>query len=267
MARKMTATAPRSASGNGKGPRTADDARKDLFARSVRNNEGGCRLRSDPLADAKAARAVVAAAEEHAVELARRGLPASYGAAAIQLAQEIEDHLQALPAAAVTARGRSPETAELLADAASTAQAVREAVLRVSRGADGLRAAHDFGLGEPFSFRQQAHVVRALQRILAGAEAHPEVAADVGLLPEDLQTMQDLAADLGKLAGTGAPVSDEHARLFAAQCALRVFFDLVAAKASLALAGDPDERTRLLALIPRSEDRRHLRRQGEGPPA
>jgi hypothetical protein len=79
--------------------------------------------------------------------------------------------------------------------------------------------------------------------------------------------MQDLAADLGKLAGTGAPVSDEHARLFAAQCALRVFFDLVAAKASLALAGDPDERTRLLALIPRSEDRRHLRRQGEGPPA
>src|SRR5258708_36191236 len=158
MARKMTATAPRSASGNGKGPRTADDARKDLLARSVRNNEGGCRLRSDPLADAKAARAVVTAAEEHAVELARRGLPASYGAAAIQLAQEIEDHLQALPAAAVTARGRSPETAELLADAASTAQAVREAGLPVSPGARGPPAAHCLGLREPRPLRPPAPV-------------------------------------------------------------------------------------------------------------
>src|SRR6185436_7949005 len=64
------------------------------------------------------ARAVVKAVEEHAAELARRGLNGAYCEAALQLAREIEDHLQAMPAAAMGARGRSEETAELLADAA-----------------------------------------------------------------------------------------------------------------------------------------------------
>jgi hypothetical protein len=259
MARKNTAPAIKLA--NGKGPRSAADARKDLLERAARNVEGACQHRSDPLADAKAGRTLVQALSGHAAELARRGLSAAYGEAALQFVAEIEEHLQALAAAAVTARGRSPEMAELIADAAATAHAVREAVLRVSRGPDGRRVARDFGLGEPFSARQQAHVLRALQKILQGVESHREVAADIGLLPEDVQTMQDLAADLAKLPR--ASIEDEQAKLLESQGALRAFFDLVAAKTSLALAADPDERARLLALIPRAEDRRHLRRQPE----
>jgi hypothetical protein len=260
----MARSKPTTPDGNGKaGARTAQDARTDLLARAARNAEGAAQVRSDPLSDAKAARVVVEAAHEHAAELSRRGLPAAYGEAALGLAKEIEEHLQALPAAAVTARGRSPETADLLADAYATAHAVREAVLRVSRGPDGRRAAREFGLGEPLSARQPAHVVRALQRILEGLEAHRELRADIGVLGEDIQIIQDLARDLGNLPGTGAPVSDEQSQLAEAQGALRAFFDLVAAKASLALAGDPDERARLLSLIPRADDRRHLRRQTE----
>jgi len=239
----------------------AGDARADLLSRAAHNAEGGAQCRSDPLADAKAARAVVEAAHEHSAELSRRGLPHSYGEAALQLAQQIEEHLQALPAAAVTARGRSPEMAELLADAASTALAVRSAVLRVARGPDGRRVARDFGLGEPFSARQPAHVLRALSRILEALERHREVRVDLGVQGEDVQTLQDLLRDLGKLPGAGGPASDEQAQLYEAQGALRVFFDLFAAKASLALAGDPDERSRLLSLIPRTDDRRHLRRE------
>src|SRR5256885_17056010 len=72
--------------------------------------------------------------------------------------------------------------------------------------------------------------------------------------------MQDLARDLGAIAGAPSTVSDEQAQLIEAQGALRAFFDLFAAKAALALAGDPDERARLLSLIPPTEDRRHLRR-------
>src|SRR3989442_1753811 len=71
-----------------------------------------------------------------------------------------------------------------------------------------------------------------------------------------VQTMEDLARDLAGLPGAGNHF-DEHARLLEAQGALRAFFDLVAAKASLALAGDPGERARLLALVPRADDRRH----------
>ena len=56
-------------------------------------------------------------------------------------------------------------------------------------------------------------------------------------------------------------MSDEQAQLLEAQRALHVFFDLFAAKASLALAADPDERARLLSLLPRAEERRHLRRE------
>jgi len=95
------------------------EARRDLEERAARNREGGVPNRSDPIADARAARAVAAIAREHTAELTRRGLSASYSEAAVQLAAEIEDHLQALPAAALAARGRIPEHAELLADAAA----------------------------------------------------------------------------------------------------------------------------------------------------
>jgi len=134
-------------------------------------------------------------------------------------------------------------------------------VLRVTRSADGRRVARDFGLGDPFSTRQPVHVARALTRILAALEVHREVRDDIGLLPEDVQTMQDLARDLGAIAGAPATVSDEQAQLLEAQGALRAFFDLFAAKASLALAADPDERARVLSLLPRVEERRHQRRE------
>jgi hypothetical protein len=241
--------------------RSASEARADLVARAARNAEGGTLCRSDPLADAQAVATVVRAVEDHAAELSRRGLDGSYCEAALQLAREIEHHLQAMPAAAVSARVRSQEAAELLADAAATAQAVRTAVLRVTRSADGRRVARDFGLGDPFSTRQPAHVARALTRILAALEMHQEVRDDIGLLPEDVQTMQDLARDLGQIAGAPATVSDEQAQLLEAQGALRAFFDLFAAKASIALAADPDERARVLSLLPRVEERRHLRRE------
>jgi hypothetical protein len=255
MARKITATAAKPSA------RSAADARNDLIARASRNAEGAARLRSDPLADVQAARAVVEAIDGHAAELARRGLNGAYCAAALQLAQDIETHLEAVPAAAMTARGRSPDLADLLADAASTALAVRGAVLRVTRGAEGRAVARDFGLSEPLSARQPAHVARALTRILEGLERHPDVRADLGVLPEDVQTMQDLANDLARLPEGRAQNVDEQAQLLEAQGGLRAFFDLFAAKASLALVADPDERARLLALIPRSEDRRHLRHE------
>jgi len=185
MARKSAAPAK----GNG---RSAAEALKDLHTRAERNAEGSSWWRSDPLHDAKAARAVVAAIQEHEVELSRRGLPKAYGEAALQLARQIEEHLQALPAAAVTARGRSPEAAELIADAAATAHAVRGAVLRLCRGVEGRKLARDFGIGGPFSARQPAHVARALSRILEALEKHGELRVDLGVQPEDVQTMQDL---------------------------------------------------------------------------
>jgi len=250
MARKSTAKVL----ANG---RSSVEAMSDLLSRAAVNAEGCAQSRSDPLADAKAARAVVDALREHAAELSRRGLPAAYGEAALQLAQQIEDHLQALPAAAVAARGRSAEAAELLEDAASTAHALRSAVQRLSRGPEGRKVLRDFGLGEPFSTRQPAHVTRALQRILDGLETHRELRADLGVQSEDVQVIRDLLKDLGKVPGAGTPISDEQERLYKAQAALRVFFDLFAAKTSLAMAGDPQERARLLALLPRADDRRH----------
>lgn len=262
MARKAPAAEAKSskaAASDTTVPRQAvGDARQWLLDRAALNAEGAYLSRSDPLADAKAARAVAHFLETHGKEMARRGLDKGTTAAALQLAQEIEEHLQALPAAAVSARGRSQEEAELLADAAATALAVRDAVLRVTRGVDGRGIARAFGLGEPFSVRQQAHVVRALERILAAAKAHPATAEDIGLVADDLQTMKGLADDLG--APAAGPRTDEHRQLREAQGALRAWFDLVAAKASLAFAGDPDERGRLLALIPRADERRHLRR-------
>ena len=256
--------------GNGKTLRngkSAADARKDLLERAGRNRDGASQWRSDPLEDAQAARRVADLAQAHAPELSRRGLTSAYNEAARRLADEIEDHLQALPAAAVTARGRSTEQAELLADAAATAQTAREAVQRITRAADGRRAAHAFGIGQPFSARQAQHVLRALRLILEAAKLYPEVASDAGLIPEDLQTMRDLAADVEKLPGAGTPLTDEGQAMVEAQGALRAYFDLLAAKATLAFAGDPEERARLLSLLPRADERRHLRRSADEIPA
>jgi len=256
--------------GNGKSLRngkSAADARKELLERAGRNRDGDSQWRSDPLADAQAARRVADLAQAHAAELSRRGLAIGYTEAARQLADEIEDHLQALPAAAVTARARSAEEAELLADAAGTAHTAREAVQRVTRGGDDRRAARAFGIGQPFSARQPQHVLRALKLILEAAKTYPEVASDAGLIPEDLQTMRDLAADVEKIPGAGAPLTDEALALVEAQGALRAYFDLLAAKATLAFAADPEERARLLSLLPRADERRHLRRSADQVPA
>lgn len=262
MARKIGPATKGSNGGNGKtSARAVAEAREDLLARAARNAEGAAGPRSDPLADAKAAQAVVSAAHDHAAELTRRGLSPAYGEAALELAREIEEHLVSLPAAAVSARGRSQEMADLLADAAATAHALRGAVLRVSRDAEGRKSARAFGLGQPFSARQPGHVLRALRQILEALEAHKQLRADIGVLPEDIQTLQDLARDLAELPATS--ISDEQAQVLSTQGALRAFFDLFAAKTSLALAGDPDERGRLLSLIPRSDERRQQRRPAE----
>src|SRR2546425_1015838 len=138
---------------------------------------------------------------------------------------------------------------------------------RITRAADGRRAAHAFGIGQPFSARQPQHVLRALRLILDAAKEYPDVASDAGLIPEDLQTMRDLAADVEKLPGAGAPLTDEAQALVEAQGALRAYFDLLAAKATLAFAGDPEERARLLSLLPRADERRHLRRSADEIPA
>ena len=270
---RESAVKPRSAPAAASAPKAlrngkqSESARKDLLERAGRNRDGASQWRSDPLADAQAARRLADLAQAHAAALSRRGLTTGYHEAARRLADEIEDHLQALPAAAVTARGRSAEQAELLADAAATAQTAREAVQRVTRAADGRRAACAFGIGQPFSARQPQHVLRGLRLILDAAKQYPEVAADAGLIPEDLQTMRDLAADVEKLPGAGAPLTDEAQALVEAQGALRAYFDLVAAKATLAFAGDPDERARLLSMLPRADDRRHLRRSDDQVPA
>ena len=204
---------------------------------------------------------MVQAVEEHAAELSRRGLNGGYCEAALQLASEIEGHLQGLPAAALGARGRSPEVAELVADAAATAQAVRSpcsASPAAPRGGAS-RTTSDSAIRSPPGSPRMSP--RALTRILAALEMHREVRADIGLLPEDVQTMKDLARELGAVAVVPATLSDDQAKLQEAQGALRAFFDLFAAKASLALAADPDERARVLALLPRAEERRHLRRE------
>jgi len=267
---RESAVKPRSASSEGRASRNGKavvEARQDLIDRASRNRDGASGSRTDPLADAQAARRVAELAQAHSAELARRGLPAGYNEAALRLAAEIEDQLQALPAAAVTARGRSADEADLLAEAATAAQNAREAVQRVTRGADGRRAGRAFGLGEPFSVRQPQHVLRALQMILDGAKSCPEVASDAGLIGEDLQNIRDLAADVENLPGAGAPLNDEAQALTQAQAALRAYFDLVAAKATLALAADPEERARLFSAFPRAEDRRHARRSAGQAPA
>jgi len=243
------------------------DARRDLEERGARNREGGVPNRSDPIADARAARAVADIARARAAELSRRGLSAAYSEVAVQLAAEIEDHLQALPAAALAARGRIPEHAELLADAAATAQAVRGAVLRVTRGPDGRTAAHAFGLGDPFSTRQPQHVLRALERIVSAASQHANIATDAGIINDDLHTMRDLAEELRKLPGAGSPLTDEAEALQRAQSALRAYFDLVGAKATIAFAADPESRKALLSALPRADERRHLRRSADAAPA
>lgn len=240
--------------------------RQDLLARAALNAEGAHCPRSDALADAKAARSVAQFVAAHQREFARRGLPAGYSDAALALAAEIEDHLQSLPAAGISVRERSEDKTELLVEAAATAHAVREAVLRVTRGPGGRAVAHAFGLGSAFSPRQPAFVLEGLQRIVAAARKHPAVAADIGLGADELVAMGELAKDLAQ-AFPGAKSAAEHRLLLEAQGGLRAFFDLVAAKALLAFAGDPDERARLLSLLPRADDRRHSRRVSEAPAA
>src|SRR5438874_519727 len=110
--RRRAVMARKNGTGNGS-HKSVQDARTDLLARAERNAEGAASCKTDPLGDAKAARAIVEAVREHAAEMARRGLPAPYGEAALELAREIEEHLQAMPAAAVAARGRTPESADL----------------------------------------------------------------------------------------------------------------------------------------------------------
>src|SRR3989442_14897662 len=144
--------------------RSASEARADLVARAARDAEGATLCRSDPLADAQAVAAVVRAVEDHAAELSRRGLDGAFCEAALQLAREIEHHLQAMPAAAVGARVRSQEAAALLADAAATAEAVRTAGPGGARSADGRRLGRGFGVGDPVSARQPVHVARAFTR-------------------------------------------------------------------------------------------------------
>jgi hypothetical protein len=248
-------TAPRPKGGAGRAL-SGEAARELLVARAIAAEEGAWALHSDPLVDAQAARAVTSALQAHAAELARRGLSPALSDAALKLAAEIEDHLQGLGAATLAARGRSPEEAELLADAAQSATAVREAVRRVTRGPDGRAAAHAFGLGEPFNVRQPAHVLRALRRIVAAAKSHPATAEDIGLLADELQTLRDLEEELAAVPGADSGNTDSAAKLHRTHGALRAFFDLVAAKVTLGFAGDPAERARLLALIPRAIDRR-----------
>jgi hypothetical protein len=221
---------------------------------------GAAWLRSDPLLDAQAVAPLAEALAPHARELTRRGLPQRFTEAAVQIGREIETNLQALSNAAVAARVRSPDDAELLADAAHSATTVRDAIARVCRGPEGRSVARAFGLGESFSARQPSHVLRGLRRILEAVKLHPEVAADAGLLSDDLQTIRGLAEDL---EGFALPIKEDDAsdRLHRFHAALRCYFDLVAAKLLLGLAGDPVERTRLLGLIPRTGDRRLHARQ------
>jgi hypothetical protein len=240
-----------------------DAALASLGERGAAASDGGAPLRADALADAQAARALAAKiGAEHKVELERRGLSRHLNEAAVQLAQQIESHLQSLGAATRAARERGPDEAEMLSEAALFAHSVREAVARVSRGTEGRFATHAFGLGEAFNVRQPAHVLRALQRIVAAAKAHPAVAADAGLIAGDLENAAGLAAEVARLPGA-APTDDASEKLHRSHAALRAWFDLVAAKVQIGLSGDPEERTRLLALIPRGHERRHHLRRME----
>ena len=247
-------------------PKSKADARADLIARAAANEQGGTVLRSDPLADAQAARRVAEFVQAHSMELSRRGVNGAYGEAAIQLSIEIEESLKALPAAATAVRARSPEVAELISDAAAMAGPARDAICRVTRHPEGRRAAHAFGIGEPYSVRQPQHVLRALRRILSGASEHPTIASDAGLVVEDLRAISEMAEELAVHAGL-AGAHDDHAALHEAQGAIRAYFDLVAAKGTLAFAADREELNRLLSLLPRGVERRHLRRAAEQAPA
>lgn len=241
-------------------PGTAAAARDDLLARGALHAAGAEAPRSDPLADAVAARAVAAAVERHRAELERRGLSQAQVEAALALAGEIEGHLAAVPATALAARAIPAEASELIAEAAAAVHAARGAVARIARGPRGARTARAFGLGEPCDARRPSHLLRALRRIADGARADPAAAADAGLLEEDLASLGALSSELAALPGARPGRADETSALRAAQAGLRAFFDLVAAKATLALSGDPDERDRLLALLPRAEDRRRGQR-------
>jgi colicin import membrane protein len=239
---------------------SVEEALQVLLAKGEAASDGGAALRADALADAQAARALAEKLSGHKLELARRGLLPLLTEAAVHLAGEIESHLQSLGAATRAARERSPEEVEVLSEAAALAHAVREAVARVSRGVEGREATHAFGLGEAFNARQPAHVLRALRRIAAAAVAHPQTAADAGLLPEDLENAAGLAEEIARIPGADAR-DDASEKLHRSHAALRAWFDLVGAKVSLGMSADREEQSRLLALIPRGHERRHhLRR-------
>ena len=258
----VPAAKARKAEGGGK-IGSLEAALASLGERGAAASDGGAPLRADALADSQAARVLAEKiGADHKVELERRGLSKHFNEAAVRLAQEIESHLQSLGAATRAARERGPDEAEMLSEAALFAHSVREAVARVSRGTDGRVATHAFGLGEAFNVRQPAHVLRALQRIGTAAKAHPLVAADAGLIEGDLENAAGLAAEVAKLPGP-AHSDDASEKLHRSHAALRAWFDLVAAKVQVGLSGDPEERTRLLALIPRGHERRHHLRRME----
>ena len=48
-----------------------------------------------------------------------------------------------------------------------------------------------------------------------------------------------------------------------AQSALRAYFDLVGAKATIAFAADPESKKALLSALPRADERRHWRRSAD----
>jgi len=180
-------------------------------------------------------------------------------AAFCSLAREIEDHLQALPAGR-WAQGPVAGAASCWPMPPATAQAVRTAVLRVTRSARAARwrATSASAIRSPPASR--AHIARALTRILVRVETHRRVCARHRVLPEDVHTMQDLARDLGRHRRRPGHRVGRTGELLEAQGALRAFFDLSRPRRRWRCR-DPDERARLLSLLPRAEERRHLRRE------
>jgi hypothetical protein len=93
------------------------------------------------------------------------------------------------------------------------------------------------------------------------------VAGDAGIVADDLRAMGELAEELESVAAQTQNGHDAATALHQAHAALRAYFDLVSAKATLALAADPEERARLLSIIPRGPERRHARRAADQAPA
>src|SRR5438067_406118 len=151
-----------------------------------------------------------------------------------------ESAVKARPAAAGGGNGKS------LRNGKSAADARKELLERAGRNRDGASQWRSDPLAD----------AQAARRVADLAQAH---AAE--------PSRRDLAADVEKIPGAGAPLTDEALALVETQGALRAYFDLLAAKATLAFAADPEERARLLSLLPRADERRHLRRSADQVPA